>query len=288
MSFCTCVLRFAPLIIAILISGCGLGRLGIDGREVADDIAEAAGLQRAELTDGTFLLRVYHRGLVQRTTPLHVYIEGDGRAWKSRRRLSRDPTPKEPMALRMAARDRAAAVMYIGRPCQYLNERQLQRCDKKYWSSHRYGEQVIAASKHVIDWAMSRARGADSRLLLVGYSGGGQVAAQVAARRPDNTRLVTVAGNIDHVAWTTFHRHTPLKGSLNASDYGDVLRDVPQWHFVGGEDEIVPASVVRSYLKQLGDARKARLVVVPDLPHHEGWDAAWPELLFSRPDWHVP
>jgi hypothetical protein len=44
------------------------------------------------------------------------------------------------------------------------------------------------------------------------------VASLVAARRHDVVRLVTVAGNLDHLAWTTLHGVSPLTGSLNPAD----------------------------------------------------------------------
>ncbi|GAB2181920.1 hypothetical protein DLREEDagrD3_21430 [Denitratisoma sp. agr-D3] len=46
------------------------------------------------------------------------------------------------------------------------------------------------------------------RLTLVGYSGG--AAALLAARCSDVVRLVTIAGNLDHRAWTRYHHITTL------------------------------------------------------------------------------
>ncbi len=48
-----------------------------------------------------------------------VYIEGDGRAYVNRRTPSNDPTPGNPMALRLALADPSLRVLYLGRPCQY-------------------------------------------------------------------------------------------------------------------------------------------------------------------------
>jgi hypothetical protein len=66
---------------------------------------------------------------------------------------------------------------------------------------------VISASNQAVD-ALKQRYGAQE-IVLVGYSGGGAVAALVAARRTDVVRLVTVAGNLDHLAWTHLHSVPP-------------------------------------------------------------------------------
>ena len=57
------------------------------------------------------------------------------------------------------------------------------------------------------------------------------------------------------------------------------LRAVAQWHFVGGEDKVVPAGIARAYLAAVGPTPCARLRVLPGLKHQDGWVEQWPALL---------
>lgn len=43
--------------------------------------------------------------LADTNNAVHVYIEGDGHAWNQRGRPSLDPTPKNPVGLKLAASD---------------------------------------------------------------------------------------------------------------------------------------------------------------------------------------
>lgn len=104
------------------------------------------------------------------------------------------------------------------------------------------------------------------------------MAALVAARREDVTALVTVAANLDHAAWTAHHGDSPLSGSLSALGVATTLSKLPQVHFSGEEDDVVPASVNAGYLA-LSDARFVRQVELPDFDHHCCWVANWPVLL---------
>ena len=67
---------------------------------------------------GDFALMTYQR-FDKRLDNISIYIEGDGRAWETKYRLSEDPTPSNPVALRLAAVDPAANIAYIARPGQY-------------------------------------------------------------------------------------------------------------------------------------------------------------------------
>ena len=48
-------------------------------------------------------------------------IEGDGAEWPGKFQPPADPTPDNPLTLRLALRDPDTPVAYIGRPCQYLD-----------------------------------------------------------------------------------------------------------------------------------------------------------------------
>ena len=67
--------------------------------------------------------------------------------------IAADPTPRNPLALRLAAVDPADQVLYLARPCQYTAAETAPDSDPKNWSSHRTAEAVVAAMGAAIDLA---------------------------------------------------------------------------------------------------------------------------------------
>jgi dienelactone hydrolase len=246
-------------------------------------IARDAGMTGRKVAAGAFTLQVYEH-IRAPGDAVVVYIEGDGRAWITPTEISSDPTPSDPVALRLAAADPAANVVYIARPCQYADAASAQHCDKVYWSSARYGRAVVQSVAAASDDAMARA--GSQRLELVGYSGGGTVAALVAAQRDDVRRLVTVAANLDLAAWSSLHRLTPLSQSLDPLDFREKLRVLPQTHLAGADDDVVPPAVIRSYAAKLGAAAPVELRVMPGFTHECCWAEAWPGIIAELR--HVP
>lgn len=242
--------------------------------------AGAAGFERLTLRAGPFTLTALQRGPVTAARTV-VYIEGDGAAWRGRASPPRDPTPDYPLALALALRDGAERVVWLARPCQFLAPAALADCPSVWWTRERYAEPAVAALDAVID----RLVGAGpTRLVLVGHSGGGTVAALLAARRRDVDGLVTLAANLDTGAWTTLHGVSPLAGSLNPAGFGARLGAVPQRHLVGARDDVVPASVVERYLAALDHPADARLEVVEGFDHQCCWERDWPRALLGVDD----
>jgi hypothetical protein len=239
-------------------------------------VAQNAGMSPAEYPAGRFTLLGFER-FEQPGGDLTVYIESDGQSWLDTRTLSADPTPIRPLVVRLAAADTARNRLYLGRPCQYLAAEQLRSCNPTYWAEARFAPEIIDGYMAALDLAV-RKSGAP-RLTLIGYSGGGAVAALVAARRDDVTLLVTIAGTLDHRTWTRDAGVSPLDVSLNPPDFAGRLRSVRQIHFVGERDRKVPATVAESYMAQLGDTRRARLVRLAGYDHECCWDEGWRGLL---------
>jgi pimeloyl-ACP methyl ester carboxylesterase len=149
-------------------------------------------------------------------------------------------------------------------------------CRKTYWTDRRFSNEVIESVNQAIS-ALKLRLGA-SKLVLVGYSGGGAVAALVAARRNDVAQLVTVAGNLDHRAWTSLHHDTPLDNSLNAADEWRKLQSVPQKHLIGERDEVISADVSRSYAGRFPVNHRPELITMPGFGHSCCWVDKWPEI----------
>ena len=257
---------------------CAAGCVGLfEGRlDQAQDIARDGGLSRQTVEAGGFRLLGFERptsGPAGAADPLVVYIEGDGRAWILPWQPARDPTPTDPVALRLAARDPARPLLYLARPCQYVPS---PGCDVALWTRDRLSPAVVAAYQQAIDAA--KRRSGSTRVVLVGYSGGGALAALLAERRDDVARLVTVAADLDLGAWVRLHDVDPLSGSLDPADEAPRIATLPQVHFVGAADRVVPESIVAGFLARLPPGAPARLVTMPGFDHACCWARAWPEL----------
>lgn len=248
--------------------------------KIVQAIASQAYLKPERIAAGVFLLTTHHKGLDISDKNLMIYIEGDGNAWDRKYRLSKNPTPKNPLALKLAAKDSADSILYIARPCMYLEQERLQDCPEIFWSSHRYSEEVISSINQVINWAVGKS--STKSLTLVGYSGGGTVAALVAARRNDVASLLTIASNLNHKFWTDLHDISPLTGSLDPLEYLNNLSRIKQTHFVGAKDKVVPKIVIESYLSRMSLKDKITIHVIKDFNHSCCWEKAWPDLLNTK------
>lgn len=209
------------------------------------------------------------------TQLLSIYIEGDGLAWISRYNISSNPTPINPVALKLAIIDKERfdhSIAYIGRPCQYISQYSNNKCNSKFWSSHRFSQDVVANFNKVIDILKIDARA--EKIQLIGFSGGAAISSILAATRNDIHSLVTVAGNLDHVSINKFNKVSQLIHSLNAIDYSSKLKDIAQHHIIGNDDDLIPESVVNNFIeKQQGHCSKK--IVAQRVSHAYGWERFW-------------
>lgn len=164
--------------------------------ENTHSIAEAAGFMPLDLPDARL------RGFAKPKPPsstgssrVTVYIESDGAPWRLPDEPPADPTPLKPVVLRMAIGDPSPAVAYLGRPCQYLPATDLLRCDPRIWMQARFSDEAVSAMSAAID--KIKQDFGSTNVGLVGYSGGGVMAALLAARRNDVSCVVTIASALD-------------------------------------------------------------------------------------------
>lgn len=187
---------------------------------------------------------------------LPVYIEGDGAPWPSAFRPPRDPTPLRPVPLLLADRDPSPAAAYLGRPCQYLGEAERRRCDSSYWSDRRFSPEVLEAMNIAVTRLKQRVGAGQVR--LIGYSGGGVVAAPLALSD-----------------WAAEQGLSPLRGSLDPLTQPAAAITRSATHFAGGRDAIVPPPIVARFVGVHG----GRLETLADFDHDCCWERDWAQLL---------
>lgn len=269
---CSALVPALLLGLAVLLCACA------NGRQQAAELAAAGHFRPQRFETRSFVLQGWLKPGQGRT--LFVYVEGDGMAWLRPNRPSDDPTPSDPIGLRLALADPASpaegAVLYLARPCQYTLGADRRGCSVGDWTGARFSERAVAA----LDEAVSRAKASVNAefVALHGFSGGGGMAALLAERRTDVVFLATVAGNLDHKLWTSLLGDTPLAGSLNPVDAAGATRGIPQLHVIGGEDTVVPKAILDSWCKRLPGAKITR-VIEPGAGHSGPWEAVWPSLL---------
>lgn len=231
------------------------------------------GFSYQEIKTKDFSLASWAR-VKQKKKKLRIYIEGDGFAWINPYTPSSDPTPSEMTALNLAQKDPFVNVVYLARPCQYVSSRE---CRPYYWTNGRFDPKVIASVTEAVRKLKEQYQAPSVE--LVGYSGGAAVALLVAVKEPSVSKVMTVAGVLDHKAWTDFHKDTPLKGSMNPANYKKKLKNIKQVHYSGGADKTVPSSLTENFVYSLGNDSKAEIIIVPNASHNKGWVNNWARLV---------
>ena len=263
------------LFVTLFVSGCSTMPMFRDRSSVADTIAAHAGFTKEYIKAGDFTLMTYQK-FNPPSDRIRIYIEGDGRAWETKYRASDDPTPLNPVALRLAAVDPAGNIAYISRPGQY-SRTGTPECDPKYWTGYRFAREVISSVGEAID--QLKEKSSARYVELVGFSGGGAIAILVAARRGDVVSLRTVAGELDSKAFCQYHHVSQLEGSLDPMDAAQEVSHIPQRLFVGSNDKVVPGFIARNFVRQEGDNGHGRISVVDGPTHTKGWQERWRDLL---------
>jgi len=257
--------------LSFLLAGC----VSDDSRITAKDIAQHSRLSRDDIQTNPFLIATWSRI----TAPVHslrVYIEGDGFAWKSRTQPSDDPTPRNPIGLMLAATDKNQNVLYIARPCQFIGPPLPAHCDKRVWTSDRFSPSVIDAMNDALTQFVKQYPGV--KLELIGYSGGGNIAAILAERRTDVRSLRTVAGNLDVAYVNAIHHVSAMPDAVSAIDRASALRTMPQLHFSGDADKTVTPEVAQRFQRAVGGTC-SQVDIVSNMTHGSDWAAIWPQLL---------
>jgi hypothetical protein len=259
----------------LLLLGCVQGPDTADFEQCADLLAKSGGLVRGHVQTDSFVLTSFYH-ITRPDLPLTIYIEGDGFAWRTRSQPSTDPTPHKPIGLELASVDPAPNRLYLARPCQFTPMAANPRCEVDYWTNKRFAEEVVVAMDQAVSQYAKQVPG--QNINLVGYSGGGAIAVLIAARRHDVATLRTVAGNLDTDEVNRLHRVTPTPESLNPIGVASRISSVPQIHYSGVDDQVVPGVIAQRFATAAG-GRCTQVRSVAGMGHDSDWARVWVGLL---------
>lgn len=214
-----------------------------------------------ELETPEFTLASWQK-ITNSTAPIRIYIEGDGHAFNHNGQPTSNPTPKSDFMRQLAFNDPNPNVVYLARPCQYVED---DRCFPSDWTTGRFSKAVLDSMGKAIKQIAG-----DRRVVLIGYSGGALVSGMIINRNPDINviKWLTIAGVLNHATWTTNLRLKPLVDSLDLKN----LPNVPQLHLVGEKDRVVPPSITQQLVPG------SMIIVVPGADHAAGYERYLPTI----------
>lgn len=238
-----------------------------------DQQAEQLKFNKRQVTGTDFTHIVYLNNAWGQEDILHVYLEGDGSPWLHRYVIAADPTPRNPLMLRLMAQDEKPS-LYLGRPC-YYGQADIPPCSPRLWTSQRYGPEVVASMATALRNVLLQSH--YQKMVLIGYSGGGTLAMLLAEHFLPQTRAVlTIAGNLDPDRWTELHHYSRLNGSLNPAQRQPLATQISQLHYAGGRDQNIPVNLIKQVIDR---QHYAKLEVIDDYDHSCCWEKSWPMIL---------
>ena len=195
-----------------------------------------------------------------------IYIEGDGASFDAYGMPTKNPTPKSNLVRELAFGDYNENVVYLARPCQFVKD---ELCSQRHWTTARFSPEVVTASYEAIKQIAQ-----NNEVVLVGFSGGAQVAGLVSVvnEKLNVKKIITIGGNLDHLAWTTYHNLLPLVESLNLENYRNEFMKIEQKHYVGKKDKVIPMSLVYDFVKN------DNLIEQVKASHNDGWDIIFDKI----------
>lgn len=288
------LLKVCVITVAVLLNACATPTERIERQ------ADRMNLVPLTLTAKGFAVRAFYGTGNAPNRVLHVYLEGDGAAWRRRQiydpsagctdkdtdtcgrwrvryEIPKDPTSRQPVMLPLLELDDTAR-LYLGRPC-YMGFATLAPCTPELWTFKRYSTVVVDTLAEALETFL--AKRSFQHIVWLGHSGGGTLAMLLAARFPQTTAVVTLAGNLDVTAWAAHHGYTPLTGSLDPAREPPLAPHIVQRHYLGALDPIItPQIVAKAVAKQPG----AVMEVLPQVDHNRGWQHHWPAILSGLRD----
>ncbi|MCT7908895.1 alpha/beta hydrolase [Arcobacter lacus] len=265
------------LIISLFFYGCSNKIPTLNERkDLAFSIINDKDIIQKNIEIGSFNLFSFQKISNECKTNIKIYVEGDGLSWISKSIISSNPTPINPIALKLMLLDNSSCKIYLARPCQYITS---NGCEEKYWTSHRFNTKIIESYEHVLN--NLKKEYTNTKFDLIGYSGGGAIVTLLASSRNDVNSITTIAGNLDIEEWSKIQKISSLNGSLNPANYSKELENIKQTHLIGENDKIIPKDIFFSYQSKFKNKENIKYFIY-DSTHNCCWKDIYRKYLLNN------
>ena len=185
---------------------------------------------------------IWEKEGIEKGKPLRIYLEGDG-----------NPNPSHRIALYYAEQDTTKNVIYVARPCQWINDKICQLKPEIY-KEQRFHPEIIREIEEVVLHLKNKYKA--SEIELIGYDGGATIALNLATQM-NIKRVITIAGILDTNAYVRQNGVPEMPDAQNPADKLSLLAEVPQIHYVGGNDEITPRRAAERFISKMKNPKSA-------------------------------
>lgn len=254
------------LVILVILNACAVSN--IDDRQL-----NIVDLNKDKYSENTYkqdLFNIFSLKKTKNNDVLIVYIEGDGLAWSNRFTPSSDPTPINPLAFRLALKDKSENIIYLARPCQYILS---ANCNKDIWTNLQYSDSVLGVYEAIFESLSDNYR----EVHVVGYSGGAAIAIYIASLENLNIKSIrTVAGNINPDEISELLNLSGYEKSINFYSLEKKIKNISQIHYYATKDKVVPKKLHLDYAERNFQNLCTKIQPV-SATHSDGWIDFWNE-----------
>ena len=205
-----------------------------------------------EIETSHFSIAVWEKNSIQPGKTLRIYFEGDG-----------DPNPYAQVAREYAEFDKTSNVIYVARPCQWVHNK---ICEKKpeIYGNQRFNPEIMKEMVELTEYLMMKYNAPEVE--LIGYDGGAVVALNVATKVPTK-RVITIAGITDIAMYLDYNDLPSMEEMDNPAEELLILSQIPQIHYVGGQDNVTPKRLAERFVGRMVDPKSAVVKFVPSATH---------------------
>ncbi len=196
---------------------------------------------------------------------LRIYIDGNAYTTGF---IHKRPKMYADVAMQLALKDSFPSIAYLGRPCYFIEQ---SVCKPVIWEEGKYAPEIIEEMKDVIQGWQKKYN--LKEVEFVGYDGGAAIALTLATRLRNIkvTRVITIAGILDTKTDAMYRDEDIFTDSVNPANETYLLSRIPQVHYVGGKDKVVPIIFTQNFVKKLPNPISVQIKRLSNADH-ENWN----------------